>query len=137
MKALGAIRRCSRLDHMRNKTIIDELDLDSMLDNVERAQLRWYGHVKRMEPERYPRRYYEWRPAGKRPVGKPRMKWRTNIEGVIIEKRGTTKVLRMETNWKRPVGRPRMKWRTNIERVIEKREEPRRYYEWRPTGKDL
>ncbi|XP_076065045.1 uncharacterized protein LOC143039078 [Oratosquilla oratoria] len=88
MKSLRAIR-CSRLDHIRNKTRLDEPELHSVLDYVERAQLRWYWHIKRMVPERYPRRYYEWRPTGKRPVGRPRMRWWTNIERAI-EKRSTT-----------------------------------------------
>ena len=35
---------------------------------VERGQLRWFGHVKRMEEGQYPRKFLEWKPQGKRLV---------------------------------------------------------------------
>ena len=48
--------------------------MDSILDLVERGQLRWYGCVKRMADHRYPKRLLEVIPEGRRPVGRPRMR---------------------------------------------------------------
>ena len=55
----------------------------------KKSKLRWYGHVMRMEQERYPRIYYQWKPRGKRPVGRPRKRWREGVRDAI-EARGTT-----------------------------------------------
>ncbi|PSN51288.1 hypothetical protein C0J52_05301 [Blattella germanica] len=43
-----------------------------------RGELRWAGHVVRMGNERGMRRIHEGKPEGKRPVGRPRMKWENN-----------------------------------------------------------
>ena len=80
MKVLRLIKGVTRLDRLRNEDIRRELDMEGILDFVERGQLRWFGHVKRMEEQRYPRRFLEWRPQGRRPVGRPKMRWMENIE---------------------------------------------------------
>ena len=59
------------------------------MEFVERGQLRWYGHVKRMDDSRYPRKYLEWKPDGRRPVGRPRKRWLENIDA-SLRKRGST-----------------------------------------------
>ncbi|PSN33468.1 hypothetical protein C0J52_24439 [Blattella germanica] len=41
-------------------------------------RLRWAGHVARMGNERGVRRIFEGNPEGKKPVGRPRMKWENN-----------------------------------------------------------
>ena len=80
MRALRLIYGVTRLDRRRNVDIQQELDVESILDFVERTQLRWYGHMMRMEDERNPKKYYEWQPEGRRPRGRPRMRWRQNVE---------------------------------------------------------
>ena len=87
MKSLRLIRGVTKFDRMRNEDIRRDLGVDYILDIVERGRLRWFGHVKRMDEERYARKYLEWRPRGRRPVGRPRKRW---MEGVAeaAEKRG-------------------------------------------------
>ncbi|PSN47170.1 hypothetical protein C0J52_14729 [Blattella germanica] len=46
---------------------------------MQSHKLRWAGHVTRMGDERGVRRILEGKPEGKRPVGRPRMKWENNI----------------------------------------------------------
>ena len=46
---------------------------------VERSQLRWYGHVNRMDDKRIVKSVYDAREAGKRPRGRPR---KTRKEGL-------------------------------------------------------
>ena len=43
--------------------------------DIEESKLKLYGHVKRMENTRLERRYLEWRPQGKTPVGRHRKRW--------------------------------------------------------------
>ena len=60
-----------------------------LLEEVERIQLRWYGHVIRMTDNGLPEKYLLWQPSGSRPVGGPRERWTDGIK-VAIEKRGDT-----------------------------------------------
>ena len=89
MKTLRLIKGVTRLDRLRNEDIRRELGVEGILDFVERGQLRWFGHVKRMDQERYPRRFLEWIPQGRRPVGRPKMRWIQNIERGA-ERRGSS-----------------------------------------------
>ncbi|PSN46662.1 hypothetical protein C0J52_25853 [Blattella germanica] len=47
--------------------------------------LRWAGHVARLGDERGVRRILEGKPEGKRPVGRPIMKWENNINHDLWE----------------------------------------------------
>jgi hypothetical protein len=41
---------------------------------MENKVLKWYGHVLRMENNRWPRRIMIWSPEGRRRRGRPEMK---------------------------------------------------------------
>ena len=83
MRVLRIIKGVTRRDRMRNEDIRKELYIDSILIFVERAQLRWYGHVMRMEENRTPNRWLNWRPRGRRPLGRPRKRWCDNINEAL------------------------------------------------------
>lgn len=89
MRVLRLIKGVTRRDRLSNDDIRNELNIESILEFVERNQLRWYGHVMRMEEERYPAKYYQWQPREKRPVGRPRKRWRDGVREAI-EARGST-----------------------------------------------
>ena len=89
MRILRLIKGVTRRDRLRNDDIREELDVEPILHFVERAQLRWYGHVMRMEENRGPLKYYKWNPAGKRPVGRPRKRWKDGIREAVAA-RGET-----------------------------------------------
>ena len=42
---------------------------------IRSARLRWAGHVARMDEEAPCRKYLFGRPEGRRPVGRPRLRW--------------------------------------------------------------
>ena len=110
MKVLRLIRRVTRLDKLRNTRIQEELGVTPILDIVEKNKLRWYGHVQRMEENRYPKKALNWTPHGRRPVGRPRMRWMKGVEEAL-ERRGTTidEVMEEETY------QDRRRWRRLIE----------------------
>ena len=87
MKVLRTIRGVTRMDRLRNDQIRSDLSVKPLLKEIEEKKLRWYGHVKRMDEERLPKRYLEWKLQGKRPVGRPRKRW---IDGIseALERRG-------------------------------------------------
>ena len=54
MRVLRLIKGITRRDRKRNADVQKELGMEPILTFVERSQLRWYGHVMRMDIERYP-----------------------------------------------------------------------------------
>src|SRR6201990_197648 len=83
MKVLRLIRGVTRRDRVRSESIRRDLGVLPVLTVVERNQLRWYGHMKRMNEERLPRRLYDHVPLGSRPVGRPRKRWRDAVSEAV------------------------------------------------------
>ena len=48
-------------------------------------KLRWAGHVARMEEGRSAFKILTGKPSGKRPIGRPRLRWEDNIRMYVEE----------------------------------------------------
>ena len=62
-----------RLRH--NQELRDLSQLVPITGFIRAQRLRWAGHVARMAPDALRRRVLEGAPAGRRPVGRPRLRW--------------------------------------------------------------
>ena len=82
MRVLRMIHGVTKWDKIRNETIRQALNVESILTIIERTQLRWYGHVLRMEDSRDIKRMYNWKPTQKRPPGRPRKRWEDQIKEI-------------------------------------------------------
>ncbi|KAJ4447230.1 hypothetical protein ANN_09234 [Periplaneta americana] len=51
-----------------------------LIRNIKSRRLRWAGHVARMGESRNAYRVLVWRAEGKRPLGRPRRRWKDNIK---------------------------------------------------------
>ena len=51
----------------------------SILDRIQRRQLKWYGHLLRMEDSRWPKKIYH----GKRRRERPQQSWRNQVTGFM------------------------------------------------------
>ena len=102
------------MDRLRNEVIQQRLGIEGVLKYIERNQLRWFGHVKRMEDGRIPKRWHNWTPTTRRPVGRPRKRWIEQIEQALIG-RQTTLVEVLE----REVFNDRSRWRELVARQDE------------------
>ena len=89
MKVLRMIKGVTKRDRLKNQAIREDVGVMSVLDLIEESKMRWYGHVMRMEDERYPKRMLEWIPDARRPVGRPRARWMKGIEEAL-ESRNTS-----------------------------------------------
>jgi hypothetical protein len=66
--------RISRKDKIRYSTIKQVKNVTrSLLDYIKTKQLRFYGHVQRMEEGRLPKEVLKWRPPGRRKRGSPKL----------------------------------------------------------------
>ena len=89
----------------RNVKIREDLKVKPLLNKIETKQLKWYGHVKRMNNNRLPKKCLEARTEGKRSRGRPRTFWMDNIKEAG-RKRGKTiadmnKIVQNRKEWKR------------------------------------
>jgi hypothetical protein len=50
-----------------------------MLDDICTKQLVWYGHLKRMDEERLPRRNLNWIPTERRKRGRQKTRWKEDV----------------------------------------------------------
>jgi hypothetical protein len=63
----------SRLEHTSNQEIRTRMNAEeSIIDRIKNKGLDWFGHVLRMEEERWPKQLYQWKPPGKRKRGRPK-----------------------------------------------------------------
>ena len=51
----------------------------SVLDRIQRKQLKWYGHLLKMDDSRWPKKIYQWIPHGRRRRGRPQQSWKNQV----------------------------------------------------------
>ena len=75
-KILGVTRR----DRIQNTKIRDRLQYHKDLPSIVRAKkLKYFGHIKRMDDNRYPKILLEGHIEGNRPRGRPEKRWLDDI----------------------------------------------------------
>ena len=72
--------------------------MEPLLEEIERIQLRLYGHVMRMTDNRLPKKCLLWQPSGSGPVGRPRKRWTDRTRIAIEKRRDTLKVVEERKN---------------------------------------
>ena len=70
----------SRYSHLRK-----ELGITSIFHDIERASLRWLGHVERMQENRIPKIAFNYKPNSKRPLARPNKRCRDNIQEILTK----------------------------------------------------
>jgi hypothetical protein len=78
---------------------------------IKSRRMRWAGHVARMGEERGVYRVLVGRPAGKRPLGRPRRRWEENIK-IHLREIGID-----GANWIR-LAQDRVHWRAFVNTVM-------------------
>merc|ERR1712208_854 len=88
MSFLRRVAGVSLRDRVRSSVTRERLGVEPLLLRLERSQLRWFGHLVRMPPERLPREVLGARPTGRRPRGRPRTRWKDYISRLAWERLG-------------------------------------------------
>lgn len=60
--------------------------LYSTVDKIETRQLVWYGHVKRMNEDRWPNIALNYIPQHRRRRGRPSVAWEENIRKIMRDR---------------------------------------------------
>jgi hypothetical protein len=58
----------------------------SLLEDIKTKQLKWCGHIQRMEEWRLPKIVMKWSPPGRK-GRRPKATWAEGIRGLLGEKR--------------------------------------------------
>ena len=104
MRILHLIYGVTKRDKIRNEIIQDNLRVQSILSLIEKNQLRWFGHILRMPDTRDVKRIYQWKPTKKRPLGRPRKRFKDQIKEITgreIQDFSTVEALTQDrTEWR-------------------------------------
>ncbi|XP_059849029.1 uncharacterized protein LOC132406918 isoform X1 [Hypanus sabinus] len=80
-RALRSIMQIHWQDRISNLTVLDRANSTSIEAKVLKAQLRWTGHVIRMDESRMPRQlFYGELEQGNRARGRPRKRYKDNLK---------------------------------------------------------
>ena len=81
MRCLRRIARITYTEHVTNEEVRRRLKSpDTILNKIKRQQLRWLGHVKRIDHDRLPKISLEGTIDGSRPRGRPSKRWIENFD---------------------------------------------------------
>lgn len=108
MDAIRRSMRISRKERVRNDEIRRRMGVEgTVVQDIERQQLRWYGHVQRMPEERIPKQTLIWIPAEKRRRGRPKKSWIEGIKKAMSERNLAEGQWDNRQEWKSGIGQRR------------------------------
>ena len=106
LRCLRKILRVSWKDHVPNQEILRRAKLPGIEAMLNLAQLRWSGHVSRMNPDRLPKQlFYAELATGKRHVGGQRKRYKDTLKS-------TLKAYNIPVNKWQELAQDRLAWRT-------------------------
>ena len=74
----------SRLDKVFNEKVRADMGV-APEDKIWEQRLRWYGHVQRAAPDHIARSAVDMEVEGKRPRGRPKLRWDQTIKADLSE----------------------------------------------------
>jgi hypothetical protein len=86
------LRKCvgeKRRDRIRNSQIRGILNQQPVTKTVKRKDLRWFGHLSRMDSNMKPRQVWETRVKGTQGRGRPSIEWEQHMQ-IIMSRKGKT-----------------------------------------------
>ena len=109
MRFLRRIEGVTLFNKVRSSEIRKSLNIDTLLLRFKKPQLSWFGYVSRMPRERLPKQALLAKANGRRPVGRPGIRWTDYIEDLGWNRLGLRPSKMMEVMEDREV------WRLNLE----------------------
>ena len=95
MKFFRSIEKKTRRDKIRNEVIRHTLEIQQLINIIEKSRLIWFGHLKRMED----RKTMEMVVKGTRTLGRPRTRWLDQVKMDLKEKGCSWERIQDEELW--------------------------------------
>jgi hypothetical protein len=75
MRFLRSVKGYTRLDKIRNEVIRKDLKISGMQDLKSKYRQNRINHLERMDNTRLPKHAFNYKPRGRRDLGRPRKRW--------------------------------------------------------------
>ena len=79
MKFLRHLLGITKLDKEKNQSIRKKNGVQNIVKEIKQYQQKWLQHVQRMGTNRLPKQALQYRPKGRRNLGRPRKRWTDQI----------------------------------------------------------
>ena len=80
MKFLRHLLGITKLDKEKNHCIRGKkTGAQNIVKEIKQHQKRWLRHVQRMDTDRLPKQALQYKPKGRRNIGRPRKRWRDQL----------------------------------------------------------
>jgi len=76
MKFLRHLFGITKLDKEKNQCIRQKMGAKNIVKEIKQYQEKWLQHVQRMDTNRLPKQALQYKPKGRRNIGRPRKRWR-------------------------------------------------------------
>lgn len=83
MKYLRKVKGVNKRDHIRNEVIKKDLQVGGIVELIEQKQLRWFGHLNRMNDDRPVKLVWQAKVQRARRRGRPKRTWNDDIAEVL------------------------------------------------------
>jgi len=80
------VKKNHKLSKEKNQCIREKTGAENIVKEIEQCQERWLQHVQRMDTNRIPKQALQYKPKGRRNMGRPRKRWRDQFH---FEDQGT------------------------------------------------
>jgi len=78
-KFLRHLLGITELDEEKNQSITEKTGTQNIVKEIKQYQKKWLQHVQRMDTNRLPKHALQFKPKGRRNVGRPRNRWRNQL----------------------------------------------------------
>ena len=79
MKFLKHLLGITKLDKEKNQCIREKTGAQNTVKEIKQYQKKWLQHVQRMDTNRMQKQAQQYRPKGRRNIGRPSNRWRDQL----------------------------------------------------------
>jgi hypothetical protein len=80
MKFLRHLLGITKLDKGKNHCIRKKTGAEDIVKEIKQYQEKWLQHIQRMDTNRIPKQALQYKPKGRRRIGRPRKRWRDQFQ---------------------------------------------------------
>ena len=79
MNILRHLLGITKLDKEKNQCIREKMGAQNIVKEIQQYQEKWLQHVQRMDINRLPKQALQYKPKGRRNIGRPRKRWKDQL----------------------------------------------------------
>ena len=99
----NAMVRCKKKKKKPSSDLRTRMDISSIEDVIRYNRLRWFGHLQRMDEEKWPRKILNFEVNGSYSQGRPRKKWFDNIRSDLDKLRLSASLAQDRSKWRNAI----------------------------------